>query len=251
MAGRRNAKLALLACGLNLTVAGSASAQTAELPAIVSYTAPAECATADAFQKLVATQVARERNPNRPWRFSVTIRRERDYTGTLKTEGGTRELRASSCDEVTAALATIIVMAQPQLSVAAPSSPPPLPAPRTPVAAPTASSVTPTSPTRRDETRMASPTLLGVGVAMAAVGLAAIPFGVLHIVTADAVTQGCPAAQTCQPQGIDRTAIAIIGVGAGLAAGGLVMSVLGLRRKHFSVEGGPIGSAGATVAVTF
>jgi hypothetical protein len=85
---------------------------------------------------------------------------------------------------------------------------------------------------------------------MATVGVAAIPFGVLHVVTADAATPACPAAASCQPQGADGTGIAIIGAGAALAVGGLVMSVLGLQRKHVSVDGGPIGSTGATVTVT-
>ncbi len=261
MARRWSSTLALLVCGATLTVAGRARAQTDELPVIVSYAAPAECATADAFQQLVATQVARERNPDRPWRFAVTIRHERDYIGTLEIEGGTRELRASSCDEVTAALATIIAMAQPPLRAAppppAPPPPaPPPPAPRTPVAVAVVPSVVqvpsaPTTATRRDETRMASPTLLGVGIAIATVGIAAIPFGVLHIVTADAATAACPAAPSCRGQSADGTGIAIIGAGAGLAVGGLVVSVLGLRRKHVSVEAGPIGSTGATVTVTF
>ncbi len=98
---------------------------------------------------------------------------------------------------------------------------------------------------------MASPTLLGVGIGTATVGVAAILFGVRHIATADAATSACPATASCQPRGADDTGIAIIGAGAGLAVGGLVMSVLGLQRKRVSIERGPIGSTGATVTVTF
>jgi hypothetical protein len=86
---------------------------------------------------------------------------------------------------------------------------------------------------------------------MFTVGAAVLPFGVSHIASAGTTTEACPAAATCQPRSADVTGIAIVGAGAGLALGGLVMSVLGVQRKHVSVEGGPIGSTGATVMVTF
>ncbi len=92
---------------------------------MVAYAAPPECAQSAAFQELLSAEIARTPNPDRPWRFTVTIHHDGDYAGTLKTETGVRELRAPTCDEVTAALALVIAMAQPEL-----------PAPKPPVVTP-------------------------------------------------------------------------------------------------------------------
>ena len=107
----------VLGCGVALCTARRANAQT-ELPVIVAYEAPAVCANASAFKELVAAEVAHNPNPARPWRFTVSIRHDAEFVGTLTTEGGTREIRASTCDEVTASLATIIALAEPELPVA-------------------------------------------------------------------------------------------------------------------------------------
>ena len=110
--------------GALVCAATDARAQTGELPVIVTYVAPPECATASAFQVLVRVEVNRTPNPERPWRFSVAIRHEDDFVGSLKTEAGVREIRAATCDELTAALATIIAVAQPQLPLTLPPLPP-------------------------------------------------------------------------------------------------------------------------------
>ncbi len=93
----------------------------ADDPVVISYVAPNACASPEAFRALVGAQVGRTPNPDRPWRFEVVIRNDGDYVGTLKTENGLRELRAPTCDEVTAALALVIAMSEPEL----PSTPPP------------------------------------------------------------------------------------------------------------------------------
>ncbi len=105
-----------------------------DLPVVIEYAAPAECGAADAFKQLVTAQIARAANPDRPWRFAVTIRHEDDYVGTLTMEAGTRELRAATCDEVTAALSLVIAMAQPELP-APPNVEPPSPMPSPPIPA--------------------------------------------------------------------------------------------------------------------
>ncbi|HEY1955095.1 MAG TPA: hypothetical protein VGH28_05770 [Polyangiaceae bacterium] len=114
----------------------AASSARAEGPVVVSYTAPPECASAEAFHALLANEIARTPNPDRPWRFSVSITHEGDYVGTLETEASTRELRAPTCDDVTAALALVIATAEPTLP--APGPPPITPivqAPRAPAIA--------------------------------------------------------------------------------------------------------------------
>jgi hypothetical protein len=98
----------------------------ADDPVIVEYVAPPECASNEAFHALLQAQIARTPNPDRPWRFSVTIRHDGDYVGTLKTEDGVRELRAPKCDDVTAALSLVIAMAQPELPAPDPPPPPPV-----------------------------------------------------------------------------------------------------------------------------
>ena len=107
---------------------GEARAAT---PVVVEYAAPPECASNEAFHALLSAQLAQTSNPDRPWRFSVTIRHESDYVGVLKTETGSRELRAPTCDEVTAALSLVIAMAQPELPAPPPPpiTPPPPPPP--------------------------------------------------------------------------------------------------------------------------
>jgi hypothetical protein len=103
-----------------------------ERPVIVAYEAPPECASAEAFQVLLATEIARSHNPDRPWRFSVVIRRRPDsYAGTLTTESGVRTVTATRCDDVAEALALIVAMAEP--APEAPPPPPPAPAAPGPV----------------------------------------------------------------------------------------------------------------------
>ena len=120
-------------------VVGGASSARAAGPVIVSYTAPPECASADAFHELLASEIARAPNPDRPWRFSITIRHDEDYVGTIETESATREIHAPSCDDVTAALALVIATAEPAL----PAPPPPPVAPIVQAAAPEPDHVAP------------------------------------------------------------------------------------------------------------
>ena len=126
----------------------SASSARADDPVVISYTAPDACADASAFRALVTAQLARASNPDRPWRFEVTIRNEGDFVATLKTETGSRELRAPTCDDVTAALAIVIATSQPDLP--SPSLPPPPPPP------PSLSPPTPLSPSPDRSTSNAS-----------------------------------------------------------------------------------------------
>jgi hypothetical protein len=114
---------------LALAFEASAWAQQ-ERPVVVGYEAPPECASAEAFQVLLAIEIARSPNPDRPWRFSVVIRRQADsYAGTLTTESGVRTVTATRCDDVTAALALIVAMAEP----ATEAPPPPPSAPPVPL----------------------------------------------------------------------------------------------------------------------
>jgi len=96
----------------SLSFKGLASAQTGR-PVVVEYTAPTpECASSEAFQALLETEVARSPNPGRPWRFAVHIRREADtYEGMLMTETGVRRVTSTRCDDVTGALAIIVAVA--------------------------------------------------------------------------------------------------------------------------------------------
>lgn len=113
----------------SLAVATRAWAQL-ERPVVVGYEAPPECASAEAFQVLLSIEIARSPNPARPWRFSVVIRRQPgSYAGTLTTETGVRTVTATRCDDVTAALALIVALAEP----APEAPPPPPPAPPVPL----------------------------------------------------------------------------------------------------------------------
>jgi hypothetical protein len=102
-------------------------------PVVVQYVAPPGCATSGAFQALVAADVARAGNPDRSWRFSVTIRqRDSEYLGTVATETGQSELCAPTCDELTEAMAFVIATAEspvPLPALAAPEAPPAAAAP--------------------------------------------------------------------------------------------------------------------------
>lgn len=124
--------VAAVAATLGL-LCGEARAAT---PVVVEYVAPPECASSEAFHALLSAQLAQTSNPDRPWRFSITIRHDDDYVGELKTETGSRELRAPTCDEVTAALSLVIAMAQPELPAPPPPPPDPPPPPPTPIALP-------------------------------------------------------------------------------------------------------------------
>jgi hypothetical protein len=96
-----------------------------ERPVIVEYIAPTpECASSEAFQLLLAAEIARSPNPDRTWRFSVLVRRQGEfYEGTLTTETGVRKVTATRCDDVTAALALIVAMAEPEPDAPAPTPP--------------------------------------------------------------------------------------------------------------------------------
>lgn len=105
-----------------LSVAASAHA---DLPVIVEYVAPPECASLEAFHALIATQLTA--NPARPWRFTVTVRREDEYVASITSAAGAREIRATTCDEVVAGAALVIGIVA--FDEAPPLETPPLPEP--------------------------------------------------------------------------------------------------------------------------
>ena len=99
-----------------------------ERPVVVEYTAPTpECASSEAFQALVNTEIARSPRLDRNWRFAVRIlRRDSIYEGTLTAESGAeRTITAARCDDVTAALAVIIAVAEPSGAPSASTPSPP------------------------------------------------------------------------------------------------------------------------------
>ena len=127
---------------------------SADQPVIVEYVAPSECASVEAFQALLAAQVARTPNADRTWRFAVSIVHADDaYIGRLKTESGERQIQAQTCDEVASALALVIAMATPP----APPPPPPPPAPP-PMARPIAPAIVRFAPVEPDRAQPAQPT---------------------------------------------------------------------------------------------
>ena len=248
-------KVAVAAVGCALTCfAAEVRAQTDDLPVIVGYVAPPECAASGAFQALVTAEVSRVPNPDRPWRFSVSVRHDGDgFTGTLKTETAARELHASTCDEVTAALATMIATAQPQL----PAPPPPAPPP--PPVAPAPQIVVPVADVPQTAEHRWSPSMLATGVVMTTAGVVAVPVGLWVIVSGRDVaymTMMCVAGGSCGPAfnnhtGTDVAGVAIIAGGAGLAVSGVVMMALGLHKRQVTVGAGPAGSTGASLRVSF
>ncbi len=119
-------KLALSAA-VALSAASVSGSARADLPVIIEYSAPPECASTEAFDALVRAQLA----PHvRSWRFVVTVRRESDWVATIESSSTTRELHAASCDDVVAAAALVIATAAPEAPHdATPPPPPPLPPP--------------------------------------------------------------------------------------------------------------------------
>ena len=105
---------------------------------------------------------------------------------------------------------------------------------------------------------MANPSLFGIGLAASAVGLGAASFGAWVIANAHSTTVsvspcqtgvGCPSYR--DDSSSDRLGALIIGGGATLVVGGLVMSLFGLKQRHVLVGGGPLGSTGATLHLSF
>jgi hypothetical protein len=86
-----------------------------DTPVVVAYVAPAECASLDAFQVLVSTEIARRPVADRTWRWSVHVRVERDgsYQGIVTSEDASFTAASTSCDDVTAALAKVIAEGHP------------------------------------------------------------------------------------------------------------------------------------------
>jgi hypothetical protein len=102
-----------------------------ESVASLGYVAPTpDCIPNDAFQALVKAEIARFPSSDRDRRLSVRIvRQDGLYAGTLTTEtGAVRTITAARCEDVTAALAVIIAVAEP--SGAAPADTPSPPAKR-------------------------------------------------------------------------------------------------------------------------
>ena len=129
MSKRATPKLALSAA-LALAASSVSLSARADLPVIIEYSAPPECASTEAFDALVRTQLA----PHvRSWRFVVTVRRESDWVASIESSSATRELHAASCDDVVAAAALVIATAAPEAPREAPpppEQPPPAPPPR-------------------------------------------------------------------------------------------------------------------------
>lgn len=81
----------------------------------VDYVAPTpDCVSNDAFQALVKAEIARFPTSERDRRLSVRIvQQDGVYAGTLTTDAGaSRTITAARCDDVTAALAVIIGVAE-------------------------------------------------------------------------------------------------------------------------------------------
>jgi hypothetical protein len=133
-------KLGLVfACALaELALAALAGADEGA-PVVVSYTAPSECASDEAFVALLQGQLSRQPPTSRPWRFQVKVHRreEGDYEGTLTFASGERVMHAPACDDLVEALSLVIAMATPETVTPEPPVPlPPTPAVAVPVAAP-------------------------------------------------------------------------------------------------------------------
>jgi hypothetical protein len=96
---------------LSLAVSGR-PARAADSPAIrVEYVAPPapECASADAFQRMIGANAAEASRARTEWRYSVRVERSGEgYVGTITAESGMRSLRASTCDAVVVDLARLI-----------------------------------------------------------------------------------------------------------------------------------------------
>jgi len=143
-----------------------------DTPVVVAYVAPDECASIDAFQVLVATEIARRPAADRTWRWSVRVRRERDgtYEGTVTSEDVERTAASTSCDDVTAALAKVIADGEPgPLPL-----PPPPPAPCT---APPAPHVEPPEPDRGPRPASRAEWRLGGRGELSNHGFNATPYG--------------------------------------------------------------------------
>lgn len=102
--------------------------------------------------------------------------------------------------------------------------------------------------------------MVAAGIAMSTVGFAAIPLGAWVIAAAHGGPRNdlyCnpvnPACTAVQPNytTVDRVGALIIGSGVSLAAGGLLMTVLGAQKHRVRLEGGPLGSTGVSLHVSF
>ena len=116
---------------------GIARAQD-EQPVMVEYVAPAppQCASVQAFQRLVAAEVATHEIERTHWRFAVRIRSAAggEYVGKATSGGETATARSCDCDKVTAALAKAIAGEAFDPVAPPPASPaPPPPATEAPV----------------------------------------------------------------------------------------------------------------------
>ncbi len=106
-----------------------------------------------------------------------------------------------------------------------------------------------------DETvhRMRSPALFGSGIAVASVGLTAIPVGVfLAALSRNVTSLDCfRCGTTSSPNPYPAWSVGFIGGGATLLAGGIIMSVLGAQRRVVEIAGGPSGSTGLSLRLAF
>jgi hypothetical protein len=100
----------------SLTVRPAFALAQGESPASLEYIAPTpDCVSSDAFEALVTAEMARFPSSDRDRRLSVRIvQQDGLYAGTLTTEtGAVRTIKAARCEDVTAALAVIIAVAEP------------------------------------------------------------------------------------------------------------------------------------------
>jgi hypothetical protein len=138
MSGRKSALFLAAFAGVSAFASGALAAGpdepsighereplAASMPILVEYVTPAECPSPDAFSEMVREEIARAPSVDRSWRFSVRFAPTADgYVGILKTESGERTLSGPTCENVAAALATVIAIAAPPPEPALPVAPP-------------------------------------------------------------------------------------------------------------------------------
>lgn len=105
----------------------------------------------------------------------------------------------------------------------------------------------------RPHTKMASPALMGGGIAVTALGASAMPWGVLFSAIHSA--PACAGAVGCGSSGPDPLNVvgwSIIGGASALIVGGVTMIIFGARQVPVSVGVlGPQGTPGTTLRLTF
>lgn len=97
------------------------------------------------------------------------------------------------------------------------------------------------------KTHMASPALVGGGIALATIGTAAIPTGIIFSMVRSACSGGCAG-----PDGFNVFGYSMIIGGSAFLLGGVTMFVFGVRQVPVSISAtGPAGTPGMTARITF